>query len=747
MRKSRSLCYAAAVVATAVFLVGPPAAHSEPQAPVNGADPNGYVIAQHPYSPVYEAPPGVIAGNAMVEAFDTVGSDGMPGRHVQMIWQSNEDVGAADSEASMVHSYDGGFTFPSGISGDQGTAWYTKLRDGALLGVEFIPTRVIDPHTVELVVRRSLDGGNTWRKETATLTTDREFPPAKFNRGLRTHRDIFYATDGSLLLTYYTSYAEDPGYRTELARSTDGGKTWNRYATVATYTDRRWMGETGIARAANGDLVAVHRTGTPGGANVGPLYTNRSTDDGKTWSAPVPLEITTASGEPAPTTGVMPVLRLLPNGIMTLTFGRPDNWIAISPDGLGRKFEQAQTTYVNYPTVVSSFQRSHGSSGNGAHAVVASNRVLVVGDNCAPSWGCPETDTGFRIDGDYRVWKKFVDITGPGVGKIDLLGKYRKDQVKIDTNMDAHNPRLPEMSPLGAIDGSTDWASSAVRKTDEGTGQYTLTLDHTYTLTKAGLSLHPGKPAAATVEVSLDGETWTTVVQTGQVTSYAMRYFGLDKIEAKLVRVTVDDPSNDPASMVFLNEIELYSTVDSFENDPVDQPPRGYTDTVGATVTDFDVADSRHVMRLADAWNDKIAQAHWVSAAAPKQTLEFRVNSVGYARSFEFVTRGDTAAANGVPAFQMNVGADGSIGWYDATANKWNKLTAAKAVPQKQWHTIRVEATLTGAEVFLDGKSVGTASPTTPGVTALTGHSFASSSTTSTYDHFLIDDVEQTNPT
>jgi hypothetical protein len=93
MRKSRSLCYAASVVAAAVFLVGPSTAFREPQAPVDGADPNGYVIAQHPYSPVYEAPPEVIAGSAMVEAFDTVGSDGMPGRHVQMTWQSNEDVG------------------------------------------------------------------------------------------------------------------------------------------------------------------------------------------------------------------------------------------------------------------------------------------------------------------------------------------------------------------------------------------------------------------------------------------------------------------------------------------------------------------------------------------------------------------------------------------------------------------------------------------------------------------------------
>ncbi|MPZ95052.1 MAG: hypothetical protein GEU96_09090 [Propionibacteriales bacterium] len=726
----------------AAALVVPDGASADLASPTDGGDPSGYVIGQHPYSSVYEPPPGVIGGNSFVEAFDMVGDDGLPQRHVQMTWQSNEDVAQVDNLASMIHSHDGGFTFPSGIDQDSGSGFYGKLRDGDLLGVEFIPERVVDEHTVELITRRSKDGGKTWKRQLATFTTDKTFDPTKFNRGVRVHRDIFYANDGSLLLTYYTSYPEDPGYRTELARSTDNGRTWKRFATVATFTDGRWMGESGIAYAANGELVAVHRTGTPGGANVGPIYTNRSADHGKTWSRPVPLTITTASGDPAPTTGVMPTVQLLPNGIMTLTFGRPDNWIAISPDGLGKSFEQAQTTYVNHPTVVASFQRFHGSSGNGGQAPVASNRVIVVGDNCAPSWGCPETDAGFHTDGDYRVWKKFVDIVGPGVGKIDLLGKYAEGTVAIDTTMSSRLTSLPEMSPVGAIDGSTDWASSAVRRAT-GPATYTLTLDRTYTLNQAGLSLHPGKPAAATVEASVDGEHWTTIVETGQITSYAMRYFPIEDAHAKQVRITVDDDNEEADLSAFLNEVELYSTVDSFENDPVDQVPRGYTDAVGASVTDFDVDDSRHVLRLVDAWNDKIAQAHWVSAPETSQTLKFRVNSIGYARSFAFVTKGDTANDTGVPAYQLNVGSDGSIGWYDATARTWTKLTEPKAAPQKQWHTIRVEATLEDAEVFLNGTSVGTVSPTTPGVTALTGHAFTSSGTTSTYDHFLIDDVEQ----
>lgn len=743
MRVSRPFAVATGVATLAAVIALSPGAQGDVDTPTDGGDPDGYVIAQHDHSTVYEPPPGVIGGNALVEAFDAVDADGLPTRRVQLTWQSNEDLPQADSAASMIHSDDAGFTFPSGINTDTGAGWFSKLRDGSILGVEFVPKRLVDDHTVELISRRSTDNGRTWKDFTATFTTDKSFDGSKFDRGIRVHRDIFYATDGSLLMTYYTSYAGDPLYRTELARSTDNGETWQRYATVATLTDGVWMGETGISRAVNGDLVAVHRTGTPGGANVGRIYTNRSTDDGLTWTTPQPLEITTASGEPAPTTGVMPVLRLMPTGIMTLTWGRPDNWIAISPDGLGNSFEQAQLTYVNHPTVNATFQRFHGSSGNGAHAVVGPNRVLVVGDNCAPSWGCPETDAGFTTDGDYRVWKKFVDVVGPGVGKIDLLGKYEAGTVSIDTTMDHKDKRHPEMSPLGAIDGSTDWASAAVRK-GPGEASYTLTLDRTYTLTRAGLSLHYGAPASAKVEVSGDGETWTEVADTGELTSYAMRYFPFEPVQADRVRVTVAD--GDPEGMTFLNELELYSTVDSFENDAVDQVPRGYTGAVGATVTDFDVDDSRHVLRLSDAWIDRIAQAHWVSDPAPSQTLEFRVNSIGYARSFAFTTKGDMADKQGVPAYHLNVGSDGSIGWYNYVTQTWTKLTDPGVVPQREWHSIRVEATTTEAEVFLDGTAVGTVSPSTPGIQALSGHAFASSGSSSQYDHFLIDDVEQRTP-
>jgi hypothetical protein len=131
--------------------------------------------------------------------------------------------------------------------------------------------------------------------------------------------------------------------------------------------------------------------------------------------------------------------------------------------------------------------------------------------------------------------------------------------------------------------------------------------------------------SSATIEGSTDGLQWTRVVDTGSILSYAMSYFTVNRVAARYVRVTADAG--------VLNELELHSTTDSFENDAVGYVPRGYTGAIGATVTDENTAG--------------------------------------------------------------------------------------------------------------DGHAVGTAPPTNSGVTALTGHTFATSGTVPTYDNFVIDDVEQ----
>ncbi|HEY3717278.1 MAG TPA: discoidin domain-containing protein [Jatrophihabitantaceae bacterium] len=720
----------------------PPESPPVEDTPTSGADPEGYAIQQQQPTTVFEPGPNVIAAAPLADAFDAVDANGRPTRSVLLSWTENSDVATVDGVRPLITSADHGYTFPSaqytgGIGG-----FYAQLHDGTILGVGFIPATVIDAHTAQLTEQVSRDGGKTWQTQLATFTTDKTFDPTRFNRGLRVDRDITPLPNGDLLLTYYTAYQGESAGTSELAISHDQGGTWQRYATIFPPQGTRTFNETAVSYNAAGDLVAVARSHV--GSTLTGMYTSRSTDDGLTWSPATPVQIATATGDPAPVTGIMPDLRLLPNGVLALLWGRPDNWVAISPDGLGTTFVNAQVIYHNYPDQdTGAYQRSHGSSGNGALAVVNSNRVLAVGDNCAASWGCPPADSGYQVDGKYRVWKKFVDVVTPGVGKIDLLDKYLAGTVTVSTDLTSTQRRLPEMRPVGAIDGSTDWGSSAVRKSGQGPSTYTVTLDKTYTLTKAGLSLHPGQPSSATVDVSTDGTSWQTVVNTGALTSYALTYFAISGVPAKYVRVTVNDHNTDRSGS-FLNEVELYSTVDSFANDAVGYVPRGYTDAVGATVTDINTpVGEAHALLLADAWNDKIAQARWVSAAAPTQDLSFQFSSIGYARTFQFVTNGTLADGSTANAYQVAVMSDGSIAWYNAATKAWTKLTPPGAVPLKTWHTIRVSATLAGAQVSLDGTVVGTAPPTTPGVTALTGHTFSSSSTTSSQDTFVIDDVVQ----
>lgn len=726
----------------AVALTAPDGVAAPPPAtPTDGAPADGYRISQQPTSTVFEPAAGVIAGNGFADSYDSVDTHGKHTKSVLLSWQSNEDLADVDSERTLIRSDDGGHTFPSGHS-EGISGFYRKLRNGDVLGVEFIPSKVIDAHRVELLQKRSTDGGRTWKTEHPIFTTDKTFDPDHFNRGIRVHRDILEDSRGNLLLGYYTYNKGDTAGSAGVAVSRDHGKTWQSHSTVFQGAGDRTFNETGISWASNGDLVAVVRSHV--GSTLSELYTARSTDQGRTWSAPVPLNLTTASGEPAPKTGVMPVLDLLPNGMMTLTFGRPDNWVAISPDGLGRSFEQAQVTYQNYPEQnIGDYQRWHGSSGNGAHAIVGPNKILQVGDNCAPSWGCPAVDTGFQVDNKYRVWKKFIDVLSPGVGKIDLAGKQRAGTVSVDTNLTSTNKATPEMGPVGAIDGSTEWASSAVGPRSGAPGSYTVTLDRVHRLTKAGLSLHPGLPSSAIVEVSPDNRTWTKVVETGSITSHALKYFDLDKVPAKYVRVTVDDP-NAKATGVMLNELELYSTNDSFENDAVDAPPRGYTNTLGATVTDVDTNGDGHALRLVDAWTDKLGQATWTSPASERQGLSFRYTSLGYARTLGFTVNGTTADGATVPAYQLAQLSDGAIGWHDG--KEWQKIAPAGSAPQKTWHQVHVSATLTGAEVSLDGKVLATVKPTTPGVTALTGHRFGTTGTAPSGDNFVIDDVDQSLP-
>jgi hypothetical protein len=123
---------------------------------------------------------------------------------------------------------------------------------------------------------------------------------------------------GELLNTlYYITERDQRQSRLVLIRSIDHGQTWNEHGIIAAVQpDEKpwpWMGKEGpneaaLVRLSESHLYCIFRTGD--GEYLGEAW---SYDDGKTWTPPV------SSGFK----GVAPHLRLMSNGLLACTFGRP----------------------------------------------------------------------------------------------------------------------------------------------------------------------------------------------------------------------------------------------------------------------------------------------------------------------------------------------------------------------------------------------------------------------------------------
>jgi hypothetical protein len=441
--------------------------------------------------------------------------------------------------------------------------------------------------------------------------------------------------------------------------------------------------------------------------------------------------------------GISPQLMLMPNGVMVLRSGRPDNWVAISTNGQGTGWV-GQLTYRNCP---SDGYRFHGSTGNGGIAYRSANRMIVVGDNCELTWACNKTaETDFTVDKQNRIWRRFADVLTPDVGRIDLATKYRQGTVTVSGNMADTVAGHPRARVDGAFDGSTEYWSSAVHV--GGPGSYVLKLDRTYPLTKVGLSLRNGRVATGRVYTSMDGITWSSAPVASAVnrTHLAMEYFTFTApVPARYVKVEVDASPRCEAglgsSCAFLNELELYSTIDSFENDPAGNRPRGFRNLVLSWVSQAESAgnDSAWALRVVDNDPNQQARASWIGAASATKTLEFRVKPTALAHSFLFDVLGRTSAGDQVAAYHFAATSAGVLRWYDGSA--WHNLTGAGVVRVGTWQTIRVTATLTSASVSVNGTTVASGIARSRVAASLVGYTFASDGTTSTGDDVYFDDV------
>ncbi|NRQ37916.1 hypothetical protein HII36_39715 [Nonomuraea sp. NN258] len=666
------------------------------------------------------------AGFPSLTAVDVVKPDGTPGQKVIATWSKNVDAGVKQSTALAV-SDNGGETFGAPVPTDLREA-PIQLHDGRLFATAYYLTKV-DAHTNKLNILTSSDLGETWTTTSATFSS-----PDELTGGGVAHGQPIQLPDGTILVTVYTRYtAAGDRYNSEVYASTDGGRSFTRRGVMARSDATYTYDETAIEQTADGSLLAVMRRD---GGTYATLHQTRSTDDGLTWS---PVSDLRLGGQSCVVRGVAPRLLLMPNGVLVLSAGRPDNWAAISTDGRGDSWTQQRVTYHNRDGVYD----AHGSSGYTGVVAVGANRLLQIVDNCKlpgvnadgrlNESACPAGGR-FEHGSWYAIKRRHLDVLTPDAGKIDLANKYRQGELTVDTTMTWSSQNRPRVRPDGAFDGSTNYWSSAVAA---GPGEYVMHLDRDYTFTRLGLSLRPGHAASARVYVSKDGQNWGEPVATitGR-TDYALRYQAINAA-GRHVKVVTDAVAGCDAEIgetcAMLNEVELYSTTDTFDNDPVSIRPRGYQNLSNAWVVPPAVGADRR-LKLSDFSTGSMAKATRTTTAATRKTLEFRYYPNTVANSFLF-----TLTSGTVSPYHLSISKSGSLSRYDASARKWVTLAPAGTVGAG-WSRIRLEATTGSAALFVNDRQVATLAAS-PAASSLSGYSFTSAGTATVGDEALFDDI------
>ena len=578
---------------------------------------------------------------------------------------------------------------------------------------------------------------------TATVTFSQPVTSARFGRG------VVLLGDGKTVL------APVLGTYPAVVRSTDGGVTWTELAQLATGTG--WSSASLSPTADGGLIAALGRDENLRGevpANVA-LYTVKApTQSGTGWAAPVRV---------AADTGNAPSVTLLGNGALVLASGRPDNVLRFSFDGRGTAWTSPTTVYQNYPTTGAAVDgwytpeggtarplRHLGSSGTVGIAPLGSNRVLVTGDNCAPDWGCP-TDTavrGYQVDGVPALWKSPVEVDTDQWGKADLETMFQRGELAVvNSPLSCYGDTSACRRSLAAyaFDGDPRADSSLV------TGNRSVTLRLPRAVPITGLGLHVWLQGATDVriETSVDGTTWTTPARGAR--DGIVRPFTAP-VTARYVRISDPNPIADTTA-AFLHEVELYTAAVSFEHDYPGQQPRGNgwvtTSTLATVVNQTSVSSADRIssrfLRIKDDTTTQIGRARWTHTDASAVTTEFRFRGYGTTnKGLLFSVKGKNGTASATP-YGFWLSAAGMLHWANYSQNPpWGTPLNSTAVNVNTWHTVRLVATMSQVQVYLDGTLVAT-KPKSQAATTMNGVEIGSSGTATTGDDWLVDDVAYTS--
>jgi hypothetical protein len=730
--------------------------------------------------------PGVIGFDA--------GTASNPSVHATATWAKSADTASATPVSMSATTSDSGQTWsaPTTTSGDI-PSFSVPLRDGRVLAVGFKATK-FDPGSATMPGSITDSTGDPGTSSPATVTYEGflggDGGPFQY---FRTAGNPIQRADGSVLVPIYgpdTAATSHSIVAFGIATPPPAGGDWvfrplrpdmsqpisatNAVTKIGTDAPTLNFSETALLERPDNSIIAIIRNlvnNESSGSNT--LAWTASTDGGVTWLPRTDLKGTLEGWGSTDSTqvaglaggimpGVNPHLELLTNGLIVLSAGRPDNWIAASATGNATGWF-GWYTYRNCPTTVvppstnyngnDPDEWRYGSSGNTSILAVGSDRIMQYGDNCHNYyWGCVRTNattnaalsvqSPYTVDLTSRIWQRRIDIVTPNVGKLDLAGMLDSGAMTVDTNMTFSSSAHPRTGYQAAFDGSRRYWSSAVSSGADG--YMTLDLGKAYTLNRIGLSLRPQLPESATVEVSTDNTNWSTVTTRTNAVTRALTYTDITPVSARYVKVTVPSAGGCDdglaSTCAFLNELELYSTVDGFENDPWGNLPRGALASPAPSmvwITSDTSGGSHQALRLSDSSTSLQAKVSFASAASASKTLAFRVNPVAWASGanggFIFTLNSGTSAAVQIAIFK-----DGTLHAYNGSAYT---SVAVDPIPIGSWATVTLTRTSTGTTLRVGSGPTATVAPAASAST-VDGYTFASSGSSPSGDQVLIDDVD-----
>lgn len=471
-------------------------------------------------------------------AFDAPDSNGVITKKILVSWGINKDDASLSPKAGWKSSVNGGLTFGRALAEPNlGFLNAAKLRNGTIITIPFkLNDRAAKEAIFTFNYHTSADNGATWREHADGRIDFGDIVV----KGIRLHRGIIEENDGSLYTLGYGAFSGDKVSRVFILKSVNGGASWTYLSTIAK-DPVKVFNEATISRCVNGSWLVVMRN-----ESWKPLYYSRSSDKGITWDTPDLLPGLPTSSTPGDdlNESVDPHLLLMPNGIMVLSYGRPNLHLAFSEDGNGTVWNNITTTFVEVQNVLE-------TSAYSVILPIEANRLFLIHDSGA-NWSYPQKILDTHPN-PYSILGGYVDVLRKETDQINLKCLYKQGKLTVNTDMTYSNPNAPEARISGAFDGSTDYWSGAFKSDKEAS--FIINLDQSYRITDVGLSLNYGNPESATIQFSQDAKKWSKPVIYNEKYYYALEYRKLKTpVSSKYVKVNIKGSQ----PLVSLNEIELY---------------------------------------------------------------------------------------------------------------------------------------------------------------------------------------------